>query len=443
MLADTLRLTFSAEVDPNAAPAIVTFPADSIVFHGALVSPDGTSWLYPVTRTAETRFVHLVLDARDATGRGLERPFAVSYTTSPSAGGFTVTGQVSSATGTVDAAIVALIGLSGVDIVLHDAVVLDGTTGSYSLGPVPIGLYTVGSVRLPHSDPDRTFAYGFYDPDADGVPNPIILPFGVNVTLTEPAPVLARLRFADAVAQAQARASDALHFEVAETPVDTTGRAPVWTYTFYSPAQDSTIQVVETGIIPLTFATAGRPEGLARIFDPWVDSDVALAAAEGAGGAAFRAAHAGGPQAITMRSGLQHDVPTDATPAHRVAYRALDPGGTVVDSLLIYVHIYTGEVIATTAADPGAPAPAVQLEAPAPNPSSGPIELAYNLERPMSVRLEVLDALGRRVAVLDEATRPAGRHSLTWRPDASLPAGSYLVRLSAPGVAAVRAVVVE
>ena len=441
-LSDTLRLTFTAPLAPGVLPSIATFPAALITFGEPTLSVDGLTLSYPVTHTAGTRYVHLVLAARASDGTSLERPFAVAYTTAGSAGTFMVAGTVSAAVGSVDASIVALMGFDGADVTVVDAAVLNGPAGNYTLGPAPFGVYTVGSVRLPHADPDRTFAFGFYDPDGDGVPNPVVLPFNVNVTISEPAPVLARARFADALAEAQARAADAAHFEIAEGPVDTTGRAPVWTYTFYSPAQDTTIQVVETGIIPLTFATAGHPEGLAPIFDGWVDSDVALAAAEGAGGAAFRAAHAGEVQALTLRSGLQHDVPTAVTPAHRVAYRALDAGGTIVDSLLVYVHIYTGEVIATTRNEPGPPATSVRLEPPAPNPSAGGVSIAYSIEAPQHIRLEVLDALGRRVALLEDGARSAGRHVATWNTGA-LPAGAYLVRLSADGAAAVRVVVVR
>src|SRR5688572_14519397 len=80
-LTDTLELTFSAPVEP-ASPAIVTFPADSIQFGAPAASPDGLTLRYPVTRTAGTRFVHLVVDARAADGAALERPFALAYTTS-------------------------------------------------------------------------------------------------------------------------------------------------------------------------------------------------------------------------------------------------------------------------------------------------------------------------------------------------------------------------
>ena len=86
------------------------------------------------------------------------------------------------------------------------------------------------------------------------------------------------------------------------------------------------------------------------------------------------------------------------------------------------------------AAEPGAPeAPALALAA-YPNPFAGRATLAFALPEAGPVRLAVYDALGRRVAVLLDAVRPAGRHAVAF--DArGLPAGTYVVHLSAGGAA--------
>ncbi len=66
----------------------------------------------------------------------------------------------------------------------------------------------------------------------------------------------------------------------------------------------------------------------------------------------------------------------------------------------------------------------------APNPSSGPVAVGYALRAPGAVRLSVVDALGREVAVVAEGERAAGAHAA--RIDARrLPAGVYAVRLVA------------
>ena len=99
---------------------------------------------------------------------------------------------------------------------------------------------------------------------------------------------------------------------------------------------------------------------------------------------------------------------------------------------------FVGEV--GTAGEGDAPAAlGVRLEAPSPNPSTGRARVPFVLDAAATVRLTVLDALGREVAVLAEGALAAGAH------EASLPAlapGVYHVRLVAGGEATVRRAVV-
>ncbi|MDT8324486.1 MAG: hypothetical protein RRA94_10260, partial [Bacteroidota bacterium] len=53
---------------------------------------------------------------------------------------------------------------------------------------------------------------------------------------------------------------------------------------------------------------------------------------------------------------------------------------------------------------------------------------AYELPQSMYVRLAVYSMQGRRIAVLAEGSREAGRHVAAWNAE-GLPAGSYLLRL--------------
>ena len=70
------------------------------------------------------------------------------------------------------------------------------------------------------------------------------------------------------------------------------------------------------------------------------------------------------------------------------------------------------------------------LDAVFPNPTTGRATVRYTLASTGDVRLEAYDVLGRRVAVLAEGTQGAGAHEAAL--DASaLPAGVYVVRLSA------------
>lgn len=51
---------------------------------------------------------------------------------------------------------------------------------------------------------------------------------------------------------------------------------------------------------------------------------------------------------------------------------------------------------------------------PSPDPSRGPLTLAFSLPSPAEVRLELFDASGRRVRALVAGPLPAGRHRMRW-----------------------------
>ena len=87
---------------------------------------------------------------------------------------------------------------------------------------------------------------------------------------------------------------------------------------------------------------------------------------------------------------------------------------------------------------PGAPLVAA-LHAPSPNPVRGTVALGFTLPDAVAVRLVVLDALGREVAVLVDGVQPAG-HGQARLDARGLPSGTYLVRLTAGGAVETRAV---
>jgi len=100
--------------------------------------------------------------------------------------------------------------------------------------------------------------------------------------------------------------------------------------------------------------------------------------------------------------------------------------GTTSDHVAVYsrFNFFKG-----TSTDEGAVATDFSLEAPFPNPFRSEASIAYTLIEASSVRLEVFDALGRRISVIDEGGRAAGRHQVTISGTAMTP-GLYLVRLS-------------
>ena len=85
-----------------------------------------------------------------------------------------------------------------------------------------------------------------------------------------------------------------------------------------------------------------------------------------------------------------------------------------------------GSAAVATAGAPDADRPALALW---PNPSRGPLTLAFHLDVPAPVSAEVVDALGRTVARFDLGARPPGAHTATWDP--GLAAGAYVLRLRA------------
>jgi hypothetical protein len=77
---------------------------------------------------------------------------------------------------------------------------------------------------------------------------------------------------------------------------------------------------------------------------------------------------------------------------------------------------------------------AVALLPVAPNPVSASARLRYELPEATTVRLQVFDLLGRRVATLADGEKPAGRHEVSWQ-GAGLASGTYFVRLQAGSTA--------
>ncbi len=69
--------------------------------------------------------------------------------------------------------------------------------------------------------------------------------------------------------------------------------------------------------------------------------------------------------------------------------------------------------------------------APYPNPASSHITLPIHLAQPTSVRLTIVDLLGRSIATLADGVFPTGTHQFRWN-GASHPRGLYLFRFETP-----------
>jgi len=118
-------------------------------------------------------------------------------------------------------------------------------------------------------------------------------------------------------------------------------------------------------------------------------------------------------------------VPAGATAAY--SYAVVRGGTEIVRSPAVTVEV------------PGA-AGVTRLVGAQPNPFNPETAIVFELARSGPVRLEVFDVSGRRVAVLADGVRPAGRQRVVWqgRDDAgrALPSGAYFARLDAGTVVA-------
>jgi FlgD Ig-like domain len=98
-----------------------------------------------------------------------------------------------------------------------------------------------------------------------------------------------------------------------------------------------------------------------------------------------------------------------------------------------------------TGVAPSALARRIQLAAPAPNPSSGPLEIDFALPRTSRADLRIFDLAGREVAHPLAATMAAGAHRVTWsgRDGAGHAAGPgvYFLRLATDHEAVTRRIV--
>jgi hypothetical protein len=101
-----------------------------------------------------------------------------------------------------------------------------------------------------------------------------------------------------------------------------------------------------------------------------------------------------------------------------------------------------GGALVGTAVEDGEPG-LVMLRA-WPNPTDGPVTLAYAVPEDGPVRLELFDLAGRRVRTLVDRRLRSGRHRFVWdgtdQSGRRVATGSYLVRFQAPGAVATRTV---
>lgn len=113
-------------------------------------------------------------------------------------------------------------------------------------------------------------------------------------------------------------------------------------------------------------------------------------------------------------------------------------GGRTTNGTLVTSSL---SLVIGTAAEPDAPRTTFTLTLDGPNPFRDRTRFMLALDRPETVQVAVFDALGRRVALLQDGPLAAGRHPLDWDGHGEagrLPSGTYLVRATTGSAQVVR-----
>ncbi len=143
----------------------------------------------------------------------------------------------------------------------------------------------------------------------------------------------------------------------------------------------------------------------------WLVFDATQATADDAPG------EPGGPEPVArLTFAAERSAPVGTPGEIRLVVR--DAAGAVVAEKMVRVVV-------------SAPAE-LSVEPPRPNPSRGAVAVPYVTPAAGAVRVSVFDLLGREVAVLVDADEAAGAHAARV-PAGALPAGVYVVRVSAGG----------
>src|SRR5690606_37837072 len=123
-----------------------------------------------------------------------------------------------------------------------------------------------------------------------------------------------------------------------------------------------------------------------------------------------------GNASCTSGSNLDHILITNELFDHYVEgstdryIELLDVISQYVSTTSDHLPVFASFSFATHTAIEAPHAPAFRLDAIHPNPASDRATLTYSLDRPADVRIELFDLMGRRLMVLQDGVRPAGKH---------------------------------
>ncbi|MEM9664138.1 MAG: T9SS type A sorting domain-containing protein, partial [Bacteroidota bacterium] len=339
------------------------------------------------------------------------------------------------------------------------------------------------ALNIVGSDEDErapSFLVGLYDPDGDGVADPLTVNgdvAGLPVTLQTG---VGGLSAQDGYPQAEARARAEATARLGTPPndlaflglqgfggVEVSGLAAessiaLWEYYFYS-ASAGLLVTVSPAIFGTTADIMEVPSGSTvppPLPTPVGDAEAAARAALEVGGRVFLQQNptafftlAAGDLAIEQ-SGLRDITEGEAPeppegPYWLALFFGFDINTFEERVLAVYLDYQTGAVLDTYAEgfavsteEPTLVPTEAVLHAAYPNPFNPGTSLSFTLAQAGPVRLAVYDALGREVAVLLDEQRSIGTHVQRWDAGA-LPSGPYFVQLVTSGGVQTRMLVLQ
>lgn len=241
--------------------------------------------------------------------------------------------------------------------------------------------------------------------------------------------IKAKDKFSQAQQKANTMAPDPVLYAItSSTSLDTTGKDVSWLYYYYSNSLDTGI------IVTTTFAGAlvavygpNLPGVVIRLLtNNFVDSDVAILAAENAGGRQFRYTHSG--VTITAMVYKLPLAPDTTRPYWSVIYRDANN-----NFLPFVIDGITGSIISIGIRQISSENPTqFSLSQNYPNPFNTTTVIKYALKKKSYVKLNLYDIKGKEIFRLINQTQDVGEYE--YRLDAdNLSSGVYFYRLEVDG----------
>jgi len=294
-----ISITFSAALDTSFRFADTELPVNfelhpDTAFSQPMVTYSSdlrTIRLQNLNLQANTRYVLLVVGARNASRTPLARPATVTFSTGPALPSGSVSGTISYSGG-ADGAVVGI--FSTLDEAAGFAIA--DNNGNYTVPFLPGGSYFALSIKDVNLDgeinPGNVDPLGGYDPDANKLVNQFTLPAGgslpgINITLRNPTPKTARELYSPAIENiAKTVQSDAQLVALASGNLDVDGKSTFWSYLFYSPTTKRNFGFGGSDAICFPIFDEGDTLDLPLPAD-WIDSKAAMDTAQARVGRSF------------------------------------------------------------------------------------------------------------------------------------------------------------